>query len=255
MSKGFALSLSALMMMLILISFALSIQSMANALSIINLNDSRMKIQRSLIAELLLAEIKGVKNYLNDVPGLFINITKAHLSPPSGIIMKIINGSGGPPYKVTVMAPEGSIIVVTDSHYIIKAIEVISFGRTSIDLMLPLETISSGCLLIYDSLPIYTYLGDISPSLNYTIIRHPPSIISTPWSPPQGFNQILIYGAPPLSLIELTINLQKTYAVVDLTSALIAMCGSFGNGSIHVRIPMSWYYGNIKSGDVYLYYP
>ncbi|MCS7097831.1 MAG: hypothetical protein NZ922_02505 [Candidatus Methanomethyliaceae archaeon] len=255
MNKGFSLSISALIMMLILISFAVSIQSMDNDIFIINLNDSRMKIQRSLIAELLLAEMKGIRDHLQNVSGLFINITKAHLPPPSGIITKIVNGTGGNPYKVTVMASEGAIIVITDSQYIVKAIEVIPFGRGFIDLMLPSEIISSGCLLIYDSLPIYTYLGNISPSLNYTVIRHPPSIISTSWSPPQGFNQILLHGAPPLSLIELAVNLQRVYAVMDLTSTLIAISGPFGSGSIHVRIPMSWYYGDIKSGDVYLYYP
>ncbi|MEM1856028.1 MAG: hypothetical protein QXG70_03570 [Candidatus Methanomethylicaceae archaeon] len=256
---GISLTISSFIIMLILISIALTLSSVNNIFLIEITKDPRLKIQikESLIKNLIIAKIKGIdiKEYIQnisfeEIPN--IDLIKIDIHLPSGII-KIIEGNGTFPFKIKVYAPNGTIIAILDKFFILKTIETIS--NNFIELTIPNSIIPSSCLIVYSNSPSYTYSGIINYSFYYKIIQNPPSIIAKSWSPPYGINQIFIYGAPQLSLIQIFNSSIKLQAIMDPYSKFIAINGPSMNGTINVIIPLCWYYGDIKSGDVYVFNP
>lgn len=258
---GFSLTISAFIIILIFISTAVTLSLMNNALLIESTKDPRVKLQikESLIKNLIIAKIKGIdiENYIQNISFLMeeipsISLIKADIPLPSGII-KVAEGNGDFPFKVKVYAPNEAIIAILDGFFVLKAMGMVS--NNYIELPIPSSVIPSGCLIIYSNPPSYAYSGIINYSFYYMIIQNPPSIIAKPWSPPEGINQIFIYGAPQLSLIQVLNSSMKLQAIMDPYSQFIAINGQSINGTINVIIPSSWYYGDIKSGDVYVFNP
>lgn len=256
--KGFALTTSALMLLMVLISVAFSTSSMS--IFLIPPKDPRAQAQarESLTKELVLASQKGidVQSYLQNVSSLFGNISvsvaKAQPPAPYGVITKLVNGSSG--NRIMVYAPNGSLVVVTDGQFVLRGLSIVT-QNGFVEIMLPSPSLS-GFLIIYDGMPSHSYTGTITSSLNYTL-SNPPSIVANSWTPPQGFSQVMIYGAPSLSLIRISnsTGYALAYAVVDPFSQCIGVGGLNIplTGRIDVLPPSTWYQGDIRGGDVYAY--
>ncbi len=101
----------------------------------------------------------------------------------------------------------------------------------------------------------WSYSGTVS--IGYKYILQGASITATPWSPPQSFPYILVYGVPQLSLARIfdSGGTLLGEALRDLrsnvTTVLVPLTTM--NGKVSVIVPNAWYFGIVRGGDVFVY--
>ena len=171
---------------------------------------------------------------------------------PSGyynVIMQSFEGTGSGDVTINNL-PTGSTVVITDNNF-----KILAIGSSS-TLTIP-SAVTQGYLLVYtpDSLT-WTFSGTNSYSQYYTLSLTDYTISTTSWTPPTGFNSLLVYGLPQLSLVQVK-DSTSTIAngVKDLysTYAVVSVSGLPVSGKLLVKTPMAWYNGDINGGDVYEY--
>ncbi len=258
--KGFTFTITSLIIVIILVSSFLIINTIPIIISIEE-NDYSI-IKKQIIKSLLFNAIlsKSVDDYINTIlsyPNIneFIEIPngtgEGYSIPynfPSNSIIKLLNGTEGN-YIIINNLPMNYLVVVTDDKFNILGYSNGNYVNINNNF------IKNGWLIIYKKINEYNLL--ISSSYNYTINQDFTITINS-WSPPQGFSQIFIYGLPQLSLIQIfQENELKSIKVKDLISLFLVLNPSDMpfTGRIILWYPIAWINTDIFGGDIYSFIP
>jgi len=273
--KGFTFTLAALFITLVLISSYFTLQAVPVSTSVRTYTDPSVQSQAmsSLLfgaaeasslsgnASSAAAYVSAVASFpaIAEAIGLPPSGTGTGYSPPSpsvpGSFVKAANGTGAGNAITVTGVPSGGTAVVTDQNFALLTAG--TSNGSSLVLNTP-ASVSCGWVIVYtqDS-PLWNYSGTVSPSYNYTL-NQDFTVTASSWSPPSGFQQVFLYGAPQLSLIQVYQGTSlKASAVKDLSSpcAVLTPTGTPFTGQITVTGAAAWINTDIKSGDVYAYTP
>jgi len=274
-NKGFTFTLAALFIALVLISSYFTLQTVPVSTAVRTYTDP--SVQSQAMSSLLFGAAEAASLSGNDsaaaayvnAAASFPSIAEAIGLPPSGTgtgysppsssvpgsFVKAANGTGAGNTITVTGLPAGSTAAVTDQNFALLAVG--TSNGSSLVLNTP-ASVPQGWIMVYtqDS-PLWNYSGTVSPSYNYTL-NQDFTVTAAPWSPPAGFSQVLLYGAPQLSLIQVYSGTTlKASAVKDLSSpyATLTPAGTPFTGQVVVMGAVAWLNTDIKSGDVYAYTP
>jgi hypothetical protein len=274
-SRGFTFTLAALFIALVLIMSCSALQAVPASTTARSYTDPSVRSQAmsSLLfgaaeaaalsgsASSAAAYISAVLSYqsIASAVGTPPGGTGSGYSPPAtslpGSFVKVTNGTGSGSTITVTGVPSGGVVVVADSKFAIIATGTSS--GSSLVLNTP-ASVPQGWVIVYtqDS-PLWSYSGTVSPSYKYTF-NQDFTVTASSWSPPTGFQQVLVYGAPQLSLIQIYQGTTlKASAVKDLSSqyTVLTPAGTPFTGQINTTGAAAWINTDIKSGDVYAYTP
>ncbi|MGQ9758965.1 MAG: hypothetical protein ACUVQ5_00100 [Candidatus Methanomethylicaceae archaeon] len=273
--KGFAFTMAALTLSLIVISYCFVMIYFLAPIYVETLSEGSLSdgVYRSIIIGAGVAASRSqdpdgaAEGYINSAlrgltqlsyPGLdilqFNGTGSGKRWPSSGnsqiynIIYKHSPGNGDGFIKVLNLPPGGEVLLVDKDLNLIYRTNssVLEFTGRSREYYLIVYTKDA---------QRWRYSGTIS--INYKYIIEGSSIVSSAWSPPMGFPYIAIFGVPHLGLIE----------VYDESNAFIAesLKDFWSNvtfamvpptpfrGWISVTSPNTWYFGELEGGEVFVY--
>jgi len=164
-----------------------------------------------------------------------------------GVIYKSSSGTGGAIKMLNL--PPGSEVVLADQDLNVvskSTTGTLNFNREAGEYYIVAYTKDSQA---------WSYSGTVS--INYKYTLQGTSITATSWSPPPGFPYILVYGVPQLSLVRV---FDSGGTIVgeglrDLRSNVTTVLVSLNtiNGKVSVIAPNAWYFGIVRGGDVFVY--
>jgi len=276
-SRGFTFTLASLFIALVLIMSCSALQAVPASTTVRTYSDPSVRSQAmsSLLfgaaeAAALSGSASSAAAYINAVLS-YQSIASAVGTPPGGTgsgyspqssflpgsFVKVTNGTGGGGGFITVTGlPAGSTVAVTNQNFALFTVG--TSNGSSLVLNTP-ASVPQGWVIVYtQNSPLWSYSGTVSPSYKYTLSSTDFTVTASSWSPPTGFQQVLVYGAPQLSLIQIYQGTTlKASAVKDLSSQYVALlpAGTPFTGQINATGAAAWINTDIKSGDVYAYTP
>ncbi|MEM2125455.1 MAG: hypothetical protein QXQ53_03565 [Candidatus Methanosuratincola sp.] len=164
-----------------------------------------------------------------------------------GVIYKSSSGTGGT-IRILNLPPDNEVILADQDFNIISksTTGTLNFSGARGNYYIIAYTKDSQA---------WTYSGTISVSYKY--ILQGSSVTTTAWSPPAGFPYILVYGVPQLGLVRVfdAGGAVVGEAVRDLRSnvATVLVPHAAFSGKVVIVSAKAWYFGTINGSEVFIY--
>lgn len=152
--------------------------------------------------------------------------------------------------------PAGSYVAVADAHGLVALAGPCQDGMRLV-IQIP-RAVPCGYLAAYTpSSTCWRWSGTISNSQIYSVSSSPPSVSTIAWSPPDAFPYVRVRGAPQLALAMLLdqggVIRGASIKPLVLPEAIVSAQGVPFAGSLTVMAPEVWIEGEIGSGDAFVY--